>query len=99
MVLNVNTAAVGASAATEAGIGTETSAAMAAAAEVLTGVMPMGADLDSVQFAAAVNAIGAAYIGTVMEHVADRELFAEAQDLAAATYTATEVVNDTALSL
>jgi hypothetical protein len=99
MVLNVNAATVSASAATEAGIGTEMATAVAVAAEALTGVMPMGADLDSVQFAAALNAIGAAYIGTVVEHLTNRGLFAEAQNLAAATYTTTEVVNDTALSL
>jgi len=99
MVLNVNAATVSASAATEAGIGTEMAAAVAAAAQALTGVMPMGADLDSVQFAATLNAIGAAYIGTAIEHLTNRGLFAEAQNLAAATYTATETVNDTALSL
>jgi pyruvate carboxylase len=99
MVLNVNTAAVGASATTEAGIGMEMAAAVAVAAEALTGVLPMGADLDSVQFAAAVNATGAAYIGTAIEHLTNRGQFAEAQNLAAATYTATEAVNDTALSL
>jgi hypothetical protein len=99
MVLNINAASVGASAATETGIGTEMAAATAAAAEALTGVLPMGADLDSVQFAAALNAIGAAYIGTAIEHLTNRGLFAEAQNLAAATYTAVEAVNDTALSL
>ena len=99
MVLNVNAATVGASAATEAGIGTEMAAAVVVAAEALTGVMPMGADLDSVQFAAALNAIGAAYIGTAIEHLTKRGLFAEAQNLAAATYTAAEAVNNTALSL
>jgi len=99
MVLNVNAASVGASAATEAGIGTEMAAAVAVAAEALTGAMPMGADLDSVQFAAALNAVGAVYIGTAVEHLTSRGLVAEAQNLAAATYTATEAVNDTALSL
>jgi len=99
MVLNINAASVGASAATETGIGSEMAAATAAAAEALTGVLPMGADLDSVQFAAALNAIGAAYIGTAIEHLTNRGLFAEAQNLAAATYTAVEAVNDTALSL
>jgi hypothetical protein len=52
-----------------------------------------------VQFAAALNAIGAVYIGTAVEHLTNRGLVAEAQNLAAATYTATEAVNDTALSL
>jgi len=99
MVLNVNAASVGASAATEAGIGTEMAAAVAVASAALTDVMPMGADLDSLQFAAALNAIGAVYLGTAIEHLANRGLFAEAQNLAAATYIATEAINDTALSL
>jgi hypothetical protein len=99
MVLNVNAATVGASAATEAGIGAQLSTATAAVAEALTGVMPMGADLDSVQFAAALNAVGAACIGAAIEHLSHRGLFAEAQNLAAATYTATDVINNTALSL
>ena len=64
MVLNVSAAAVGTSAATENGISAEMGAATAAASEALVGVMPMGADLDSVEFAAALNAAGAAYIGT-----------------------------------
>jgi len=61
--------------------------------------MPMGADLDSVQFAAALNAVGAAYIGAAVEHLVNRGLFAEAQNLAAATYTATDAISNTALSL
>jgi len=99
MVLNVNAVAVGASAVTEAEIGAQMSAITAGVAETLTGVMPMGADLDSVQFAAVLNAVGAAYIGVAIEHLANRGLFAEAQNLAAATYTATDGINNAALSL
>ena len=99
MVLNVNAETVGASAATEGGIGARMSAATAVAAEALTGVMPMGADLDSVQFAAVLNAVGACYIGAAIEHLTNRGLFADAQSLAAATYTATEAISNTALSL
>lgn len=99
MNLDVNSGTVGASAATEAGISAGIGAAAAAAAGALTTVVPMGADLDSVQFAAALNAAGAAYVGTAGEHMVSRGLFAGAQHLAAATYTATDILNKTALSL
>jgi hypothetical protein len=74
MVMNVNATAVGTSAATETGISAEMGAATAAASAALVGVLPMGADLDSAEFAAA-------------------------QDLAAATYTATDLINNAALGL
>ena len=99
MVLNVNAATVGASAATEGAVSVEIAAATGAAAAALTAVMPMGADLDSIEFAAALNAAGAAYIGTAGEHLANRGMFAGAQDLAAVTYTVTEAINNTALAL
>ena len=99
MVLNVNPATVGASAATESAVSAELAAATAAAAAALTAVMPMGADLDSIEFAAALNAAGASYIGTAGEHLANRTMLSGAQDLAAATYTVTEAVNDAALGL
>lgn len=99
MVLNVNTATVAASAATEGSVSAEIAAATGAAAAALTAVMPMGADLDSVEFAAALNAAGATYIGTAGEHLASRGMFAGSQDLAAVTYTATDAINNTALAL
>lgn len=99
MVLNVNAATVAASAAAEDGIGATLAAATSAASEPLIGVMPMGADLDSVEFAAALNAAGATYIGTSSEHIVNRGLFAGAQNLAAATYTAVDVISNTALAL
>lgn len=99
MVLNVNAATVGASAAAEGGIAAELTAANCAATVPLVSVLPMGADLDSIEFAAALNAAGAAYVGTASEHLGNRALFAGAQELAAATYTATDVINNTALAL
>ena len=66
---------------------------------MLTGALPMGADLDSAQFAAALNAAGASYVGVAGGHMANREMFAGAQQIAAATYAATDVVNNAALSL
>lgn len=99
MELNVDSAIIATSAATETGISAEMVAATSTAAAALTMAMPMGADLDSAAFAAAVNAAGAAYIGTATEHLTNRGLFAGSQDLAAATYTAADIVNNTALSL
>ena len=99
MVLNVNSATVGASAATEEGISSEIAAATSAAAAALVAVMPMGADIDSVEFAAALNAAGASYVGAAGEHLANRGLFAGSQNLAAATYTATDAISNTALAL
>lgn len=99
MILNVDAATVRASAAAEAGIGAELGAAGRAAAAPLLSVLPMGADLDSVQFAAALNAAGAAYLCAAAEHVAGRSLFATAQDVAAVTYVASDLVGKTALAL
>jgi hypothetical protein len=99
MGLNVDPATVAASAATESGIGVGIAASTSAAAAALTAVLPMGADLDSIAFAAALNAAGACYVGAAAEHAANRDLFAGTQNLAAATYTATEAIRDTALGL
>ena len=99
VVLNVNSPIIAASAATEASISAGMASATSAAAAALTAVLPMGTDLDSVEFAAALNAAGAAYIGAATEHLTSRGMFAGAQDVAAATYTAADVVNNTALSL
>jgi hypothetical protein len=99
VVLNVNSATVAASAAAEGGVAAEIASATAAAAPALTAVMPMGADLDSIEFAAALNAAGATYIGTAGEHLVNRGMFAGAQDLAAATYAVTDAINNTALAL
>ena len=93
MLLNVGIGAIGTSAATEAGVGAQIAATTSAAAE------PMGADLDSIQFAAALNTAGASYIAAAGEHLANRNLFASAQGLAAATYAASDAVNNAALAL
>lgn len=99
MNFNVNAGVVGASSATEGAIVTSMAATTSAASTAIIGVAPMGADLDSVQFAAALNAAGATYVGTASEHCVDRSMFAEAQGVAAATYTATDVINNAALAL
>lgn len=99
MVLKVSAASVAASSATESAIAAAVIAATTAASPALIGTVPMGADLDSVQFAAALNAAGVAYLASSSEHCANRGLFAGAQSVAAATYTATDVINNTALAL
>lgn len=99
MILDVNAAAIGVSAATESGISAEMGTATAVAAGALTAVLPMGADLDSLEFAAVLNAVGASYIGTASEHVVTRNEFAGAEDVAAGTYVATDVINNASLAL
>ena len=59
----------------------------------------MGLDLDSIEFAAALNAAGAAYIAAAGEHMASRGMFAGQQGLSAVTSAVTEVIRDTELSL
>jgi hypothetical protein len=99
MVLDVNSATVSASAATEAAVSAGVAATTAAAAAALTGVLPMGADLDSAAFAAALNAAGATYVGTAADHLTSRGEFAGSQGIAAVTYTASDIVNNAALAL
>ena len=99
MVLDVNAATVSASAATEAALSAGVVATTAAAAAALTGVLPMGADLDSAAFAAALNAAGATYVGSAADQLTSRGEFAGSQGIAAATYTASDVVNNAALAL
>lgn len=99
MVLNVNAAAIGASAAAEGTVSAEIAAATSAAAAALVSALPMGADLDSIAFAEALNAAGASYLGAAGEHAANRGMFSGSQNLAAATYTVTEAAGNTALAL
>ena len=99
MVLDINSATVSASAATEAAISAGVAATTAAAAAALTGALPMGADLDSAAFAAALNAAGAMYVGTAGDHLVNRGEFAGSQGVAAATYTASDIANNAALAL
>lgn len=99
MILNVGAESMAASAATENGISDELMTITSVAAVAITSVMPMGADLDSIAFAAALNAAGASYLAATGEHVANRNLFAGNQSIAAATYTATDVISNASLAL
>lgn len=91
--------AVDLSAAAEAGISEEMAATTAAGSAALTGVMPMATDADSIEFAAALNAAGAAYLGTAAEHVGQRTAFSGAQGLASAATVAAEGFNAGAVGL
>ena len=90
MTWSVQPEAVLGSAAAESAISAETEAAASAAAPALLGTTPMGADLDSAMFSAALNACGGSYLGVVSEHAAQRGLFAGTQGLASGVYGATE---------
>ncbi|OSC40289.1 PE domain-containing protein [Mycobacterium decipiens] len=89
-LFDIDPGAVDVSAAAETGISEEMAATTAAGAAALTGVLPMAPDADSAEFAAALNAAGAAYLASAAEHVGQRVAFAGAQGLAAATSVATE---------
>lgn len=99
MTWSVQSEAVLGSAAAESQISAETQAAASAAAPVLLGTTPMGADGDSVMFSAALNACGGSYLVVVSEHAAQRGLFAGTQGLASGVYVATEVARGAAAGL
>jgi hypothetical protein len=98
-MFSVEPEAVVSSAAAESAISAETASAASAASPALLGVLPMGADPDSLMFSAALSGCGGSYLGVVSEHAAQRGLFAGAQGLAAGTSTATEVERTAAMLL
>src|SRR3984957_9876819 len=91
--------AVDLSSVTEGGISEEMAATTAAGAAALTGVMPMAPDVDSVEFAAALNAAGAAYLATATEHAGQRSAFSGAQGLASTTTTVVDTAGAIASAL
>jgi hypothetical protein len=99
MVFAMEPDAVGASAASQAELSAETGVAVGSGAPTLLGVMPMGADADSAEFAAALAAVGAAYVAAANEHAAARGLFSGAQSLAAATTVSSEAIRAATMSL
>jgi hypothetical protein len=90
-------AAVDLSSLTEVGISAEMAATTAAGAAALTGVVPMAADVDSAEFATALNATGATYLATAADHVGQRAAFAGAQTLASSTYVAMDGIHSASL--
>ncbi|OBA77002.1 PE family protein [Mycobacterium sp. 1554424.7] len=99
MVFAMEPVAVGAAAAAQAELAAQTGASAAAGSPTLLGVMPMGADADSVAFAAALAAVGAAYVAAAGEHAAQRGLFSDAQSLAETTTVASEATRAAAMTL
>jgi hypothetical protein len=91
--------AVDLSSVTEGGISEEMAATTAAGSAALTGVIPMAPDADSVEFAAALNAAGAAYLATAAEHAGQRTGFAGAQGLASTTGVAADALGAIASSI
>jgi hypothetical protein len=92
-------AAVGASAAVEAGLAGEMGAGAAAVAPGLLGAVPMGADADSVWFAEVCQAVAAQHLAVAGQHALARGLFSGAQSLAMATTVATEVMRAAAATI
>jgi hypothetical protein len=90
-------AAVDLSSLTESAISAQMGATTAAGAAALTGVVPMATDLDSAEFAVALNATGAAYLATAADHVGQRTAFAGAQTLASGTYAGMDAIHGAAL--
>ncbi|MEM6106541.1 PE family protein [Mycobacterium sp. 050272] len=91
--------AVDLSAATEGALSQEMAATTSAGSAALVGVLPMAPDADSIEFAAALNAAGAAYLATAAEHAGQRAAFAGAQGLASATGVGTDVANAAASAI
>lgn len=91
--------AVDLSSVTEGGISEEMAATTAAGSAALTGVLPMAPDADSVEFAAALNAAGAAYLATAAEHAGQRSAFGGAQGLASITGVTADELGSIASSL
>jgi hypothetical protein len=98
-ILDVDTAAVNLSSLAESVISGEMAAATAAGAGPITGTVPMAAATDPAEFAAALNAAGAAYLGAAAQHVGQRVAFAGAQNLASIGYLLNELLNAAALTV
>jgi hypothetical protein len=93
MVYSIIPAAVDLSAAAEAGISEEMSATTSAGAAALTATIPMAPDADSIEFATALNAAGAAYLATATEHAGQRAAFSGAQSLSSTTAATVEGIS------
>jgi hypothetical protein len=99
MVFSMEPAVVGASAACESGLAAQVGAGAAAGAPALLAAVAMGSDADSLEFAAALQALGAAYVAAAGEHGLQREMFSAAQSAAAVTTVASEAARAATLAL
>jgi uncharacterized protein (DUF885 family) len=97
-VFGMEPAAVGASAAMEAGLAAESGGA---ATGVAAGVVPppMALDADSAKFSALVAAAGAEHVAMGVQHSSQRGLYSGAQSLAMLDAVATEAMRAAAASI
>ncbi|KZS83268.1 hypothetical protein B4U45_20645 [Mycobacterium persicum] len=98
MVFAMEPAVVGVSVLAQAGLAAQQGVGIAAGAPMLVGVVPMGVDADSAAFAAALAAVGAAYVSAAAEHAAARGMFSDAQSVAAGITVASEAMRAAALA-
>jgi hypothetical protein len=98
VVFSMVPAAVGASAAMEAGLAAESAGSAAAVAAGLVPA-PMALDLDSAQFALQAAAAGQEHVAVAQQHAASRGLYSGAQSLAMMDTVATEAIRAAATSI
>lgn len=99
MTFSMEPAVVAASAGCESGLASVVGAGTAAGAPGLLGAAPMGADLDSLEFAAALDALGAAFVAAAAEHGISREMFSATQSTAVAMTVVSEAARAAAIAL
>ncbi len=98
MVFGMESAAVGASAAMEAGLAAESAGAASGVAGALV-PPPMALDADSAKFSALVAAAGAEHVAMGVQHATQRGLYSGAQSLAMLDAVATEAMRAAAASI
>lgn len=91
--LNVLPEAVNLSSVTEMVVSGEMAATNAAGAGALTGTVPMAPTTDDAAFTAALNGAGAAYLGSVAQHVGQRAAYSGAQGVSAISYVVNELLS------
>lgn len=92
MVFHAQPEVIAASGATEMALAQGMVASAAAKAPMLVGVLPMGADPASAQFAIAMNMAGGALLAAHNLHAVSRDDFAVKQQVSGATIDATETI-------
>jgi len=97
-VFGMEPAAVGASAAMEAGLAAESAGAATGVAAALV-PPPMALDADSAKFSALVAAAGAEHVAMGVQHSTQRGLYSGAQSLAMLDAVATEAMRAAAASI
>jgi hypothetical protein len=96
--LSVGPEAVNLSSVTEMVVSGDIAANNAAGAAALTGSVPMVPTSDDVAFSSTLNGAGAAYLGSVAEHVGQRAAYAGAQGLSSISYVVRELLSSVNIS-